>query len=257
MKLDIAKIEFSNNDLKYKIKLPKFLDDRLAYLLGVQVGDGYLRKQVRGTTTDYLICYDGHIINEFEWYEDILKKLIKGLFNKDVKIVKTNKGTVKSYLRSKAILSFLNQVCGVSYSPKNNIKIPDIITISNKEIKRSFLKGLADTDFSFTFKKRKNYDYPVIYFQTYSKSLYESTRLLLEELGFKVHGAYRKSYRYDKVFDSYYLTISGRSQFGKWVNEIGFGSLNHITKFKIWKKTGHLPRNTNILERYKILENKG
>lgn len=253
-KLEIEKIEFSTNDRKTQIKLPTILDEKLAYLLGVQVGDGYLKKQVYGTKTDYFICYDGHSLNEKEWYNTVLKRLIKEIFNKEGRITKTNKGTIKLYLRSKAILLFLNKLCGISFSPKVNIDIPRIIKEANVDIKRAFLRGLADTDFSITFKKRKNIDYPVIYYQTYSKPLYESTKELLKELGFKVSGDYRKSRRYDKIFDSYYITISGRSQFTKWLDEIGFHSFNHITKYQLWNKIGHLPSGTNILQRYDMLE---
>lgn len=246
MKLNLSNLDFSKNDLKLNIKVPRYLDNKLAYLLGVQIGDGYLKKIVREGRVDYLISYDGHLINEFDWYNYMLKELIKDLFNKDVQVRKVTRGTVKIYFRSKAIFMFLHKVCAISQSPKNNIVVPRIILDSSREIKRSFLRGLADTDFSLTFKNRKNLSYPVIYFQTNSKSLHKSIANLLKELGFKIHCGYRKNKRYDKYYDSCYINISGRDQLDKWLKEIGFESSNHMTRYQVWKKLGHLPPNTNI-----------
>ena len=259
MKFDLSDLDFSKNDVRLNIKIPEILDKRLAYLLGIQVGDGFLKKIIRKGKIDYLISYDGHKINEFEWYNHTLKPLIKYLFNKDVKVRKTTTGTVKIYFGSKAVFIFLHEVCGVSQSPKHNIIIPSIITNSNKEIKRSFLRGLADTDFSLNFKKRtEKAFYPVIDFNTSCITLHKSTKKLLEELGFRISFGHRKKPRRNKMFDSYYIRISGRDQLDKWMKEVCFESSNHLTRYLVWKKLGHLPQNTDIIQRYKILkENEG
>lgn len=220
------------------------MNSDLAYLLGVQIGDGYLKKVCRGTTVDYRICIDGHSINDKAFFSLILKKLIKYLFNKDVKIATTLTGTVQISFCSKAIFTFLNQSCKISESPKTNITIPSVILKSSLNIKRAFLRGLADTDFSLTFKKRvKKPHYPVIYYQTSCQNLYSSTRNLLNELRFNVTGNYRKNRRYEKFYDAYYLQISGRNQLDKWMREIGFFSFNNLSRYKLWKKMGKLSAN--------------
>ncbi len=255
MKFDLSTVRFSKNDIKYHLKVPKELDSDLAYLLGIQVGDGYLKKQQRGTTIDYSISYDGHKINDTEWYLLVLKKLIKNLFNKDVQVFSTDTGTVRIMFRSKLIFTFLNKVCHISESPKTNIRIPDFIFNSDQRIKSSFLRGLADTDFSLTFKKRqKKHHYPVIYFQTNSESLHRDTKELLLSLGFNVTGGYRISKRYAFSYDSYYIQISGRYQLEKWIKEIGFTSFNHLTRYDVWKMLGYLPVGTDIIERRNILK---
>ena len=253
----MSNVIFSNNDLRLNIKLPKNLDSDLAYLLGIQIGDGYLKKYKRKTAIEYLISYDGHYINEKEWYDLVLKVLIKKLFNKDVPTRITTTGTVNISFRSKAVFTFLHTICKISVSPKKNIRIPDYIFSSSKRIKRSFLRGLADTDFSLTFKPRtRTTNYPVIYFQTYSHSLYKDTRTLLRNLGFRVVAHYRKSFRYDKVHDAYYIQISGRDQLDKWMKEVSFSSFNHITRYLLWKKLGKFPPELNINERRTILNKK-
>ena len=44
MIFNLSKIEFSRNDIKLNIKFPKKLNRKLAYLLGIQIGDGYLKR---------------------------------------------------------------------------------------------------------------------------------------------------------------------------------------------------------------------
>ncbi len=253
-KIDLSKVLFSKNDLKSNIRVPEYLDTNLAYLLGIQVGDGYLKKTVRTGKVDYLMSYDGNLLNEFDWYNTILRRLFKDLFNKEVKVRKTTTGTVKIYFRSKGIFTFLHEVCGISQSPKTNIGIPDIITNSSLEIKRAFLRGLADTDFSLNFKTRKGIDYPVIDFHTSCKTLHELIILLLKELGFKFHAGNAFKKRLDKEHIVYYVYISGRHQLDKWMNDVGFGSFNHITRYDVWKKLGYLPSKTNITQRYELLK---
>ena len=255
MKFDLSNLTFSNYDKKINIRIPNVLDDKLAYFLGIQVGDGFLKKIVRKGKIDYLISYDGHKINEFEWYTFTIKPLIKKLFNKNVKVRKTTTGTVKIYFRSKAVFTFLNKYCGITQSPKHKITIPFIVFNSNKKIKRAFLRGLADTDFSLMFKKRKEKAfYPVIDFNTNNEILQKSTKRLLEELGFKVHSGHRIKPRRNKMHDSYYIQISGRTHLIKWMKEVGFGSSNHMTRYLVWLKLGYLPANTNIIGRHELLE---
>ena len=246
MKLDMSNVIFSNNDVHNAIRLPREMTTDLAYLLGVQLGDGYLKKLCRGTTVDYRICYDGHSINDKSYFELVLRKVIKVLFNKDVNIFTTTTGTVQISFRSKAIFTFLNQCCGVHESPKIDLPVPAVILQSSETIKRAFLRGLADSDFSLTFKKRvKTADYPVIYYQTSCQALYSDTRRLLTDLGFNATGGYRKNKRYERVYYAYYLQISGRKQLDKWMKEVGFLSFNHLSRYETWKKLGRLPTSLN------------
>lgn len=245
---------FSRNDLREGIKVPTTLTGQVAYIIGIQIGDGFLKKIVRDNKIDYLICYDGHNVNDYELYNHVVRDLMKKLFNKEVKLRKTTKGTIKIYFRSKAIFTFLNRFCGIAQSPKNNISVPSIIKQANKNIQRAFLSGLADTDFSLVFKKRKKEAYPVLDFQTSSRPLHESVCYLLRSLGFNIHSGFRERYRKSSLLQSYYINISGRTQLNKWMKEIGFKSTNHLTRYTLWKKLGHLPRGTNLIERYNLLK---
>lgn len=255
MMFDNSKIQFSKIDIGREITLPVELDKDLAYLMGFHLGDGHMRQYKRLFGVESTIFYDGHSINEYSHYEQNICPLIKRLFNYKCKInIRKDSNNLNIIIGSRAIVDFMHLQCKLPLGPKTNANIPDIIKSASVKIKCVFLRGLADTDFSLTFKKRtKTDDYPVINFQTGCKSLYEDAKNLLTELGFKIVHNYRKSYRYDKVHDSYYIQISGRNQLKKWMNEVGFTSQNHITRYLVWKKLGYLPAGTNILKRLEIL----
>ena len=251
MIFDLSKIEFSRTDIQNGIKLPTKLDEKLAHLIGIHIGDGHLRK----TNYDYTICYNGHYINESMWYYHYLSKLIQELFNKEVTPTKGH-NSIQIVFFSKAIHSFLNKICGIPIGPKTNCDIPKIITESNADTKKAFLRGLADTDFSLVFKNRhKNVNYyPVIDFQTSNKVLCDSLVSLLEFMGFDIYSNQRMKKRKDTAYQSYYFQINGIKAFKKWMGEIGFTNDNQLTKVRVWKKFGFLPPNTTINDRMAILK---
>ncbi|MBI2575381.1 hypothetical protein HYV82_05850 [Candidatus Woesearchaeota archaeon] len=250
MKFDLSRIKLTKKDELLKTTLPKKLDEDLAYFMGVHTGDGFMNYY--DDKKDYRLSYDGHIINEIGWYRQILAPLIKKLFNRDVKIQMTSTGTAKIEIHSKSIFLFLHEICGITLSPKDKMDIPPLIKEADISIKRAFLKGIADTDFSLVFK-RKNKSYPVIDFQTNNEILLISVSNMLRNLNFKHHYGSRYKKRGDRSYRNYYLQINGRTSLEKWMREIGFKSENQLTKYEIWQKHGFLPSGTNICQRKAIL----
>ncbi len=255
MKFDLTKVEYSRNDLRQRIKVPEYLTDDLAYFLGFHVGDGYMKVIRRNKTVDYRLSYDGHQINEYTGYQDFVKPLIKNLFNKEVNITKTTRGTVNISFYSKAILTFLHHCCGISFSPKKNIDIPEIIKASPPLIKAKFLRGLADTDFCMGFKKGGKY--PVISHATCSKNLHESLKIMLTELGFTYFSAIYLKQRKETKITSHQIDINGRKQLEKWMQIVGFASFNALTRYLLWKELGTYQIGTDINDRLKILKERG
>ena len=149
IKFDLSKVEFSRNDLRLGIKVPKYLTEELAYFMGFHVEDGCMTINKRDHAIDYCLQYEGHKINEDKFYKEILGPLIKKIFCKEISI--SNNRTAICF-RSKVIVSFLNCCCQITLSPKKNIVVSEIVFNSPNNIKQSFLRGLADTDFSLVFK---------------------------------------------------------------------------------------------------------
>ncbi len=253
MEFDLSKIEFSKNDIRDKIRIPNSLNEELAYFLGFHVGDGYMKIERRKGRVDYRLQYAGHHENEFQWYIDHIKPLIKNIFNKNVEVRKTTTGTVKIEFRSKAIVSFLRECCQIPFSPKKNIVVPKIVQTSQKEIKSHFLRGLADTDFSLVFKNRGRR--PTISHNTDSETLHNSVKETLVDLGFTFYSTTYPREREGTKLRTYCIEINGKKKLKQWIEAIGFSNYNTITRFKVWKKTGSLPTGTNIEDRIKILKN--
>ncbi len=261
MKLDISKVEFSRNDIKNNVKIPRYLTSQLAYLIGAHVGDGFMNSYKRSDCNGFYntIVYCGHEIDELEFHKKVIIPLIKNLFNKEARLNVGYKTTVTTEYVSKAMLTFFNKVIKIPLSPKRGIDIPKIIKNSKLKIQKAFLKGLADTDFCLTFKKRyrqKHY-YPTISFGTQSKNLQQSIIKLLEELGFTFCFLtdYPNNRNGKKLFINT-IYLNGLQNLKLWFKEIGFNSSKHLTKYKVWKKFGFCPPNINIIERRKILKGK-
>jgi intein/homing endonuclease len=254
-KIDLSKVEFSRNDLKLGIKVPEYLTEDLAYFLGFHVGDGCMLIQKRPGKVDYRLQYDGHKINKHLFYKNSFKPLIKKIFNKEVNVTKTTKGTVRVAFRSKAILTFLKTCCDIPLGPKVEAVVPSIVQRSEKIIKAKFLQGLADTDFSLSFKKDGKY--PVINHGTYSKSLHESVKVLLNELSVTYYAATYYRNRKGKRLTVHHIDINGRKRLKQWMDLIGNSSYNTLSRYLVWKETGTLPPGTNIHDRIRILKNMG
>ena len=263
MKLNISKVEFSKTDIKNNLKIPSTLTSELSYLIGIHVGDGtmniYRRKD---GFNSHPISYSGHLIDEKDFHIKIIKPLFKKLFNKRISFRydrRKNHSCINSYTNSKGIITFLNRVVGIPLGPKKDINIPEIIKESNRKIKKEFLKGLGDTEFSLVFKKRyrdKHY-YPVISLSTQSKNLQKDVIEILRELEFNPwHISEYPTYRNGKQLFTNQINLNGLGNLNLWMKEIGFNSTKHITKYKIWKKYGFCPSKTNIIERQNILKGK-
>jgi len=259
MKFDTSNIVFSRPDNRRNIILPSYLTQKLSNYIGIHIGDGYLNinKRKNSKSVDYNIEYTGHEVDEIEFHEEYIVPLIRGLFNIEPYLRIGNKTTVRTYFRSKAILTFLKEVIGIPKGNKRDIEVPPIIINSNLKMKKSFLKGLFDTEGSMVFKKRyreKHY-YPTISIGSQSKNLIKVVKVFLDEIGIKSCVCYNlRNYRNGKVNFEHQIDISGRKNLDIWMDKIGFNSSKHLTKYDVWKKFGFCPPNTNIIERRKILK---
>tara|TARA_Y100000034_G_C6885891_1_gene406773 strand:+ start:285 stop:1139 length:855 start_codon:yes stop_codon:yes gene_type:complete len=254
-KLNLSKVEFSNNDIKLGIKVPTHLTEDLAYFLGFHVGDGHMNIQRRKHAVDYRLQYDGHQINEKVWYVNFIKPLIFKLFNKNLAVKFPKDSTVQIYFRSKAVLTFLHNCCGINLGRKTEMGVPLIIYNSSNNVKSSFLRGLADTDFSLVFKKGGKY--PVISHNTSSEVLHKDLCIMLQDFGFKFYSATGFNKRKNKTHLTHQIQINGRKALQNWLNLIGYSSYNTITRYLVWKETGFLSPGTDINDRIKILKEKG
>jgi len=165
MNLDLSKINFSRFDLKRGLKLPKELSEKLAEDIGIMVGDGSIGKIVRPKrAVDYQIMCYGNAITDNLFYGTYVKNLKKDLFNLNFQFSDRPKNTCELRINSKGLLEFYTKIIGLPLGKKGNLGIPPLIMNSKDNIKSAFIRGLADSDFSFTFRRRnkKIMYYPLI-----------------------------------------------------------------------------------------------
>jgi len=158
---------------------------------------------------------------------------------------------------SKAIFDFYTKIIGLSFGKKDHVTIPKII-FRNKNNTIACLRGIIDTDFSISFKKRhKNiHYYPVISANFKSKELVIQLSKIFKGLGLKVHTEYDYE-RFDERFGeiiTHYIYLNGKDNLEKWWDIIGSNNHRHITKYKIFKKFGYCPPRINITERFKMIK---
>ena len=250
MKLDLSNIEMSKSDIRRGIKFPQSLSPELAEFIGIMVGDGHLNfsigKQKTGTKlirSDIAISCN---INEEDYIEYIMK-LFYSLFNIHLKY-SLDKRSESVLLRahSKGLVQFINKVCEIPLNRKTDIIfVPNIIKNAQKEIKYSFLRGLADTDFSLIFRYRvgKGHNYPTIKAGFKSKILVKELEFLFKELEFKYSVLY-DVIKLDKRFGPTtinHIYLYGKDNFARWVNNIGFSNKKFLRKVEKWQRDGVCP----------------
>jgi intein/homing endonuclease len=115
-----------------KYNLPNFIDENLAYLIGLLIGDGTLtyKHAINFTSKDPFL-------------KDEFYRIIKELFGYDVKSKGENK--CEHFVSSLYIRDFLNYL-GLNYCPAHEKVIPECLLRAPKKIIIALLQGLFDTD---------------------------------------------------------------------------------------------------------------
>jgi len=233
--------------------------EELAEFLGIMVGDGNIYCEAEKGTYRFVIT--GHSENDAEYLIKHVTNLLIHLFGKRPGIWKyKKKKSIAISICSKEIIEFLITIGIPSGRKSQTIIIPKLI-VKNPDfkIKSGFLRGLADTEFSVLFHKgssRKNHTYPIIVGTTSSRNLAYQTQELLCGFQIKANIYTRRRYgTFSKGTPQYELHIYGKKNLEKWMQKIGFNNENHLSKIKIWQKLGFYLPNTNLKERFLILNN--
>lgn len=258
--MDLSLVEASKCDIKRKIKLPVALDEKLAELIGIHIGDGnsYKFKDNKNRT---IMSYTGDLEDDFVYYREYVEYLYKKLFGIKLSFIKYGNWFMIR-LSSLAIFTFFTEVLGLPCGKKaNTIRIPRIVLNASNEIKCSLLRGITDTDGSLTFKKKhKNvHYYPIIKIDSASRQLIEDVKNILILLGFKIYTQFdckEHNIKTKKIYIKHSIYLSGRKNLDLWIKKIGFKNPKHITKYLIWQKFGFCPPKTTLTQRYSILNEK-
>ncbi len=261
MEFDLTKVKFSICDIKRDIRLSKEMSKELAELIGIITGDGHvgIYKKCDGRNKHpIVIC--GHKTEDLDYYRDYLNNLFKKLFNVELKLRFSNQeNTLYATIDSMCIAYFFYYSVGLPIGNKvSRTTIPKCIQESETEIKTAFIRGLADTDSSISFKKgsREMNCYPTISIKQKSKQIIEDLSEALSVLGFTMCTEYDIIDNDKRGFTSigHRIYISGKPNLEKWMNMIGFSNPKHLTKYFVWKKYGYCKPYSTLEERKFLLK---
>lgn len=249
--LNLISGNFSDYDRKIGIKTPE-LSELLAYETGVHIGDGSLHITKGGT---HSVRFYGHGEDDWIFVSEILPKIIKQLYNKEVKARKCSDSN-KCVLNvcSKSIATFKQNI-GLSVGKKKMTDLPDFVK-QDRNLLTSCIRGIADTDFSLYFTKNEKgkYSEPVISCVMDNKQLIQNLARYLESLDFKVNLRLDvKRTRKEKQLTEHHLAIYGKKNLEKWMEIISFHNPKQFTKYQLWKRFGYCDPKTTTDERMKIL----
>jgi hypothetical protein len=112
----------------------------------------------------------------------------------------------------------------------------------------SFIKGVADTDFSLIYRKRKTKkSWPRITADMKSKQMINQISTILLKIGIKVAGPYQRNrFRNNSPYTTYQIDINGHRNFELWMKHIGFRNIKHLKKIDWAKKTPNRSPPTRI-----------
>jgi intein/homing endonuclease len=141
------------------LNIPSRLDDEMAYVMGILVGDGGLTGNNGLTVTKY----DNFILDSaMNWFTSLGLNPRKSV--KDVKV------------SSMALMDWLKSIGLSGYSYEKSV--PDMIMRASKENVRAFLSGLFDTDGSGAYKAKA-----AIQYCSTSEKLARQVHILLLQFG--------------------------------------------------------------------------
>lgn len=223
--------EFSNNNLK-EVSLPETINEDLAELVGVYLGDG--------TLTKHFIRISGDKRFDLPYFK-YLNKLTKKVFKIDGTIRKErNRNVLYFEIRSKKVCDYFQKSLNIKTGDKikNRTLIPEAI-LKDKKLFFACLRGLIDTDGSVS--KDNN----VLSIRFYSKNSF-----LLGQL--------KESNFLDGVFsiksNKYETGTKSLEKINQYFSLSGSSNLRHIVRYCEYLK-GNLIRKPEVLKYYPVYEN--
>jgi len=193
-----------------KIKIP-LLDEKLAELVGVYLGDG--------TLTKYFIRISGDCRYDIPYFK-YLSEVIYELFSINPSIRKEkNRNTLYLTVLSKNVCSFLNKNFGLRYGHKikNKTCIPKKI-LEDEKLSIACFRGLIDTDGSISRRGKRGSQF-CIQFTSHNKKLLKQVHEIGKKIGVFTFG--------DKTGSG----TNKQENILKFFKIVGSSNLRHIVRF--------------------------
>lgn len=203
----------------------------MAEIVGIYIGDGHIYKE----KNKFQIGFTGNPITDLELFKR-LKKLIWEEWKKEVKFKVRARG-LRMIFRSKQISDFLIKDLKLPYGRGKckKVKIPEDI-IKNWNLVKYSIRGIMDTDGTiFVSKKPRIEKYPTMEITTTSRILANQLRDLLSNQGFRIGKIRKTKSKLNKLL-AYRISLYGKKNIRKWLNEIGFSNKYKLERARSYIK---------------------
>jgi len=221
--------------------------ENLAYETGVHLGDGCLFVDKNHRT--YRIEFSGDSRNDKEFYSKIFPEIFESVHGKKLKIYKKNgENTIIAVLNSKEIAE---KKISLGMPSGNKLKLLAVPSWISGRFVPHFIRGLADSDFSVSFKKnRKGINCePRIEFFTNNKVLATFVFENLKKMNF--NPAFEEASK--RGFKEFRIRMYGKKMLEDWMSKIGFSNPKHLSKVYLFKKFGFVKPKQTTDERLSLL----
>ncbi|WP_048152640.1 LAGLIDADG family homing endonuclease [Palaeococcus ferrophilus] len=159
-----------------RIKVPKTLDERLAYFIGLIAGDGDVSKAGWGVSVRFS--------NSSEEMRERFKELARNLFGIEAK-ESQEKGRIPAVRFHSKIVAHILEKLGVPPSPKSNrLDMPPLLFTAPKNVLAAYIRGLFDCDGTVVLRENGS---SYIEFDTTSEKLAKKLQLALLRFGIVSH----------------------------------------------------------------------
>ncbi len=181
------------------VRLPKKMDWKLAYLLGIILGDGHLADPEK--SYDKLTSYNSEVKITDQNKETflVLTKIFQDLFDYTPKIYselsKVKKPFYRFVIKIKPIHRFLMSICEMPVgNKKGKVRTPEIIKNAPLNIQKWFVAGFFDSDGCITLSKDR---WPYISITQYDSQILIEIQEICKKLGIVWNGPYVYKYKYN------------------------------------------------------------
>lgn len=233
------------------------IDKNFGELLGAFIWDGWIETRESGM---YIL---GDPVEDMD-YSKRIAGLFETIFRKKPKMRHFHSWKVYGiYTYDKKVIA-----CAIKYGfakgkKANTARIPDCLMNQNKEILKSIVRGIFDTDGTFHCKKgygvygskfaKTPHCYPKLEITSTSKVLVSQVHSILSLVG--IQNVVRIGQKENKNFKRCYrVTVYRIKDINRFFKIIKPKNQRHITRYKVWKMFGFLLPYTNITQRKKILK---
>lgn len=218
------------------ILIPESISLELAEETGWHIGDGSMNYYFNERFGDRKGFYQlrGHIEDDREHYEKVIKPIFKLLYGAEVNLREMPSTRVYGFqIWNDEIVKFKEKL-GLPLGKKFDIVIPDIF-LGDNELKKAVIRGIFDTDGGIQILWKNNKWYPRIYIVTISNRLAKQLLDILRDLRFKatIYSWHDKRGNRQRA---YKVSINGNMMLDKFFEVIKPNNPKHIRKYNLFKE---------------------